>query len=180
MTTIATADAKQDEVVRDLIAKLDQKNFGTRPLAELRRMDPRAAIPTTPTLHRLLARNVPEAWLGGEGLNRWALLIHLLALAAPSPLHDFTTLGEALFTAGYKEGRLTALLESEAKGFPVVLPRMVRFLVAKNGNPHPYQLARFVLGGGCEVDRMTIARAFYRAEARSDARNRRHSIRKPP
>jgi hypothetical protein len=172
MTVTATTEAKphtQDEVVRDLIAKLGQENFGTGPLAELRRMDPRAAIPTTPTLHRLLARNVPEAWLGGEGLSRWALLIHLLALAAPSPLHDFTALGEALFTAGYKEGRLTALLEAEAKDFPLVLPRMVRFLVAKNGNPHPYQLARFVLGGGREVDRMTIARAFYRAEARSAA-----------
>jgi CRISPR type I-E-associated protein CasB/Cse2 len=172
MTATATADAEprtQDEVVRDLIAKLAQENFGTGPLAELRRMDPRAATPTTPTLHRLLARNVPEPWLGGDGLNRWALLIHLLALAAPSPQHDFKPLGRALFTAGYNEGRLTALLEALATDFPVVLPRMVRFLVAKGGNPHPYQLARLVLGGGREVDRMTIARAFYRAEARSDA-----------
>ena len=172
MTATAMADAAprtQNEVVRDLIAKLGQENFGTGKLAELRRMDPRAAIPTTPTLHRLLARNVPEAWLGGDGLNRWTLLIHLLALAAPSPQHDLTALGEALFTAGYNEGRLTALLEAPAKDFPVVLPRMVRFLIAKNGNPHPYQLARFVLGGGREDDRLTIARGFYRAEARSDA-----------
>lgn len=168
----STADAKprtQDEVVGDLIAKLGQENFGTGPLAELRRMDPCAATPTTPTLHRLLARNVPEAWLGGDGLNRWALLVHLLALAAPSPLHTFTALGEALFTAGFKEGRLTTLLEAQEKDFPVVLPRMVRFLVAKEGNPNPYQLARFVLGRGRDVDRMAIARAYYRAEARSDA-----------
>jgi hypothetical protein len=172
MTAIAMADTKpptQDEIVRDLIAKLGQESFGTGPLAELRRTDPRAAIPTTPALHRLLARHVPEAWLGGEGLSRWTLLIHLLALAAPSPLRDFTALGEALFTAGYKEGRLTALLEAPAKDFRVVLPRMVRLLVAKGSHPHPYQLARLVLGGGREVDRMTIARAFYRAEARSDA-----------
>lgn len=170
MTATAMADTKprtQDEIVHDLIAKLGQENFGTGPLAELRRMDPRAATPTTPTLHRLLARNVPETWLGGDGLHRWALLIHLLALAAPSPLHNLTPLGEALFTAGYNEGRLTTLLEAWEKDFPVVLSRMVRFLVAKGGNPHPYQLAHLVLGGGLDADRMTIARAFYRAEARS-------------
>jgi hypothetical protein len=46
---------------------------------------------------------------------------------------------------------------------------MVRLLAAKGRHPHPYQLARLVLGGGREVDRMAIARAFYRAEARSDA-----------
>ena len=172
MSATAMADAKprpQNDVVGDLIARLGQENFGTGPLAELRRMDPRAAALATPTLHRLLARNVPEAWLGGDGLNRWALLIHLLALAAPSPLHNCTPLGEALFTAGYKEGRLTTLLEAQEKDFPVVLPRMVRFLVAKSGSPHPYQLARLVLGGAREADRMTVARDFYRAEARAEA-----------
>ena len=34
MTTIATADANKMTSSRDLIARLDQKNFGTRPLAE--------------------------------------------------------------------------------------------------------------------------------------------------
>jgi CRISPR type I-E-associated protein CasB/Cse2 len=172
MTATVMAETKprtRDEIVRDLIARLGQENFGTGPLAELRRMDPRAAAPNTPTLHRLLARNVPEAWLGGDGLNRWALLIHLLALAAPSPLHNPTDLGDALFTAGYNEGRLTTLLEAQEKDFPVVLPRVVRFLVAKKISPNQYQLARLVLGGGREADRMAIARAFYRAEARSDA-----------
>ncbi len=164
-----TTPRTQEDVVGALIIRLAQENFGTGPLAELRRMDLRAATPTAPTLHRLLARNVPEAWMGGAGLNHWALLIHLLALAAPSPLHNFTALGEALFTAGYNEGRLTTLLEAQEKDFPVVLPRMVRFVVSKGGSLHPYQLARLVLGGGREVDRMTIARAFYRAEARSDA-----------
>ena len=172
MTATAMANAKtrtQDETVGDLITKLSQENFGTGPLAELRRMDPRAAIPVTPTLHRLLARHVPEAWLGGEGLHRWALLIHLLALAAPTPLHDFTPLGEALFAVGYNEGRLTKLLEAQEKDFSVVLPRMVRFMVSKGASPHPYQLARLVLGGGREDDRMAIARTFYRADARSVA-----------
>jgi hypothetical protein len=95
------------------------------------------------------------------------LFIHLLALAAPSPLHGFTPLGEALFAAGFNEGRLTTLLEAQEKDFSVVLPRMVRFLVAKGGSPHPYQLARLVLGGGRDDDRLAIARAFYRADARS-------------
>ena len=50
-----------EETITALSAKLLALDSG--PLAELRRMDPRAAIPVTPTLHRLLARNVPEAWL---------------------------------------------------------------------------------------------------------------------
>lgn len=172
MIATATADAAprtQDEVVGDLIVRLGQENFGTGPRAELRRMDPRSASPSNPALHRLLARHVPEAWLGGEGLHRWTLLIHLLALAAPSPLQGFAPLGAALFAAGYNEGRLTMLLEVQKKDFPVVLPRMVRFLVAKGSSPHPYQLARLVLGGGRDDDRLAIARAFYRAEAKSAA-----------
>lgn len=172
MTATASAKVKprtQDEIVGEIIARLGQESFGTGPLAELRRMDPRAAVPVTPTLHRLLARNVPETWLGGDGLRRWALLIHLLALAAPLPLHGFTPLGEALFAAGYNEGRVTTLLEADEKDFSVVLPRMVRFIIAKGGSPHPYQLARLVLGGGRDDDRLAIARAFYRADARSTA-----------
>lgn len=75
MTATATADAPpqltQDEIVRDIIAKLGHENFGTCPLAALRRMDPRAAVQTTPAVHRLLAHNVPEARLDGDGLNHF-------------------------------------------------------------------------------------------------------------
>lgn len=165
--TEVTPKPTTDEVVTNLLARLSQENFGTGALAELRRMDPSAPSPAAPTLHRLLAREVPEAWLGETGLRRWALLIHLLALASPIAQGNHPQLGETLFQAGYNEGRLTVLLEATESDFPVILPRLVRFLTAKGAAPHPWQLAALVLSGGHETHRLAIARSFYRAEAKA-------------
>jgi len=167
--TTPPAGRTQEDVVRDLVSLLGSDHFGTGPLAELRRLAPTRPAAAPPALHRLLARYVPEHWLGGDGMQRWTLLAHLLALAAPSPTHGFTPLGKALFDADYNEGRLTALLSAQADAFPVALPRLVRFLVAKGGSPHPYQLANLVLGGGRDADRMAIARDYYRADSAATA-----------
>jgi len=152
-------------MVGDLVARIGHESFGTGPLAELRRMDPKQAAPGQPALHRLLARYVAEDQLRGTGINRWALLIHLLALAAPDQHRGGERLGRALFAAGYSEGRLTRLLEAPTADFTVVLPRAVRFLVAKGGRLDPYELADLVLSGGAERDRLQIAQEYYRAEA---------------
>lgn len=164
--TPTPAARTQGQVVGILVAELNRESFGTGPLAELRRMDPKQAAPGQPALHRLLARYVPDGWLHGEAMNRWTLLVHLLALAAPDLNHGDQPLGTALFLARYSEGRLTRLLEARSEEFPVVLPRMVRFLVAKHASLHPYQLATLVLHGGAEADRLRLARDYYRAEAR--------------
>ena len=169
MTMTETADAETRtpyKVATEIIGRLAGEHFGTGPLADLRRMNPRVAVPSTPALHRLLARHVDLHWLNGEGLTRWALLVHLVALISPLTWRpDSPSLGKALFAAGYKDGRLTALLEADEADFPVVLPRMMRFLAAKQASPQPYQLIALVLFGGREADRMAIARAFYGAEA---------------
>ncbi len=153
-------------VVNDLTTRLGQESFGTGPLAELRRMDPKLAFASEPALHRLLARYVPDDWLRGTGTNRWALLVHLLALAAPDHHRGGASLGAALFAAGYSEGRLTRLLEARVEEFATVLPRMVRFLVAKGERLNPFELARLVIWRGAEPDRLRIARDYYRAEAK--------------
>src|SRR5262249_55429166 len=49
-------------------------NWGTGPLAELRRLDPAGSL-SEPALHRLPTA-VPESWLYGDGLRRWALTVH--------------------------------------------------------------------------------------------------------
>jgi hypothetical protein len=72
-----------DDVITDIVGRIGHDSFGTGPLAELRRMDPKRGAQGAPALHRLLARYVPDAWLGGDHMGRWALLVHLLALAAP-------------------------------------------------------------------------------------------------
>src|ERR1700679_2977856 len=90
------APRTQRDMVGDLVAGIGHKLFGTGPLAELRRMDPKQAAPGQPALHRLLARYVAEDRLRGTGMNRWTLLIHLLALAAPDQHRGGERLGRAL------------------------------------------------------------------------------------
>lgn len=147
-----------------ICATLADESFGTGPLAELRRLDPSSPAPGAPALYRLLAR-LPEDLLRGRDMDRWVLLTHLLALAAPERHRGHEKLGRALFAAAYSEGRLTRLLEAREDQFATVLPRMVRFLAAKGEALPPYELARLVLSGGAEAARRQIAREYYRAEA---------------
>lgn len=155
----------QAEMVGSIVGRICHDSFGTGPLAELRRMDPRQAAPSQPALHRLLARHVADDRLHGDGSRRWALLVHLLALAAPSALRPHAALGDALFKADYSEGRLTRLLEASAADLPVVLPRAVRFIVVKAGALDPQELAQLVLSDGEARTRLRIARDYYRAQA---------------
>jgi CRISPR type I-E-associated protein CasB/Cse2 len=153
------------DLVRKLIDRLGQESFGTGPLAELRRMDPARPAAAPAALHRLLAYH-PDDMLRGSGMDRWTLLTHLFALAAPELHRGGDPLGETLFRAGYSEGRLTRLLESEDEALPIVLPRLVRFLTAKRERLRPFELAQLVLWRDTEQDRWRIARDFYRAEAK--------------
>jgi CRISPR system Cascade subunit CasB len=162
--TEVDASRTQWQAVTDVVAWIGHTRFGTGPLAELRRIDPKQAAWGQPALHRLLAHYVPEEWLRGDGMSRWALLIHLLALAAPDHNRGGRSLGRALFAADYSEGRLTRLLEASAEDFADVLPRMVRFLVAKGERFDPHELADLVLWRGTERGRMRIAQEYYRAE----------------
>lgn len=169
MTTTEAAKIEANtpyKAAAEIFGVLASAQFGTGPLAELRRMNLRAAIPATPALHRLLARHVDDEWLSGSGLKRWALLVHLAALVSPLKWNKSSpTVGAALFATDYKDGRLTTVLEANEVDFPVVLPRMMRFLAAKQASPQPYQLVSLVLFGGRDADRLAIARDFYRAEA---------------
>jgi CRISPR system Cascade subunit CasB len=156
------------KMIGGVIARLVDASFGTGPLAELRRMDPEEPAPGAPALHRLLARIDPDDAVVRRNLRGWTLLVHLLALAAPE-LRGGESLGSALFAAGYSEGRLTRILEAREEQFADVLPRMVRFLVAKGRAFNPFDLARLVLRRGAENDRRRIARDYYRAEAKQAA-----------
>lgn len=163
------------EAVLAIAAELHPDRLGTGPLAMLRRMDTRASL-AEPALLRLLWRHVPEAWLAGEGLRRWALVVHAMALAAPD-LHrgrgEADRPGRALFEAGFSEFRLARLLDATAADLPVAVPRAVRFLAAKGRAFDAVALARFVHGvwaGGAraEEQREALARDYFRAEREAD------------
>ena len=164
--TQAEAIPTEDELVRDFTNRLGQDSFGTGPLAELRRMDPRQPAAAPPALHRLLAR-VPDELSHGQQFDRWFLFVHLLALAAPERHRGGQSLGTALFAAGYSDGRLTRLLEAPEADLSVVLPRMVRFLVAHGERLDPFELAHLTLRRDKAPNRLRIARDYYRAEARA-------------
>lgn len=156
------------EAFRRIAWELAEPWFGTGPLAALRRLDPTGTL-AEPALQRLLAR-LPETWLRDGGERAWALLIHLLALAAPRLHRGGVPLGAALHAARYSEGRLTRLLEARAAELPVLLPRLVRFLVAKGQAFDPDGLRRLVLAEArgdaeaAEAVRTAMARSYYRAD----------------
>ena len=161
------------EIVRAVAAQLDPDCIGTGPLAALRRLDlaKRGSI-SAPALQRLLWRHIPESWLAGSDMGRWPLIVHAMALGAPDLHRTYGAqgrLGFALFAAGFSEGRLVRLLESKAVNLPTVVPRAVRFLVAKHQGFDSIGLAFWVHGiaaGGsrAEAQRTAVARDYYRAE----------------
>jgi CRISPR system Cascade subunit CasB len=135
MNTPPEAVPKPEAVALALAARLAQDSFGTGPLATLRRLDPGGSL-AEPALHRLLAQEVPDAWLGARGLRDWALLVHLLALGAPDLHRGGARLGAALHAAGFSESRLARLLQADRTALDVLLPRACRFLLAKGEHLH--------------------------------------------
>jgi CRISPR type I-E-associated protein CasB/Cse2 len=121
-----------------------------------------------------LLTTVPERWLYGDGLRRWALIVHAMTLAAPESLRATVRLGAALFAAELKEGRLVNLLDATGDELLTALPRAVRFLIAKGQTLNAFTLADLVLsagqdaGGWAESVRQRIAQDYYRAEARKE------------
>ncbi len=176
MTMPPDAPPDTGGVVAALAGWLAQDSFGTGPLAALRRLDPAGSL-ATPALQRLLAQAVPDDWLGLQGMRDWALIVHMLALGAPDLHRGGTRFGTALHAANYSESRLLRLLEADRAALDVLLPRTVRFLVAKGEKLDPAGLARFVLAisragsrpDRAEDERTGIARAYYRAERDSTA-----------
>lgn len=172
-----TASEKPDRgrIVGAIAARLRNVDaFGTGSLAELRRLDPFGPL-SEPALHRLLARHeVPESWLAGSGLRRWALVIHALALAAPDQLWPETRLGRSLFEAGLSERRFVVLLEAGSHEMLDVLPRVVRFLVARGRPLNPFAVVDLVMsadapdeGWGAAI-RQRVAQDYFRTEFRAE------------
>lgn len=156
-----TADAS---ILRIATRLADPMANGSR--AALRRMHPAAL--GAPALQRLLAETVPQ---GGTGSDAgWALLVHCMAIAAPDRHIRGARLGQELAKAGFAESRLIRLLSPSAD-LNEVLPRTVRFLVARGGKLNGrdlWELIRPALRAApdeaaLDRARTRIARDYYRA-----------------
>ena len=152
-------------------ARIAADSFGTGPRAALRRLDlsdPGALA--EPALQRLLVHVLPDDWSGMQVMRDWALLAHVLALAAPGLQSGGAAFGAALHVAGYSESRLLRLLEADRMALTVLLPRACRFLIANVQRLNPPELIRLIRmasshdAPALERTRTEIARAYYRAE----------------
>ena len=154
------------ESIRQIATRLaDPMATGAR--AALRRMDPAAL--GTPALQRLLAEASTHP---GEGSDAaWALLVHCMALAAPDRHMGRAGLGHALVEADFAESRLVRLLSPSAD-LRAILPRTVRFLVARGGALNGRDLWTLIRPAlrhapdeaALDRARTRIAREYYRAE----------------
>ena len=114
----------------------------TSDLAALRRLDP--DHPSTPALHRLIARTVDPHLVGNiDMMQRWARAAHLMALR-PDGLRA-EGLGEVLVAIGLSEARLAALLNAHGTTLRDLVSRTAR-RIAVSDEPLPYRsLCRLLL-----------------------------------
>ncbi|TXN17275.1 hypothetical protein FV219_00570 [Methylobacterium sp. WL122] len=194
--TDAHSPLDRNQIVRSIAVQLRNADaFGTGPLAELRRLNPGGSL-SEPTFHRLLARHqVPLGKSEAVGIQRWGLVIHVLALAAPKQLsvpsrdrepqeagarsaywrdecrRAERRFGQALFEAGFSERRFVNLLDAVPDDLRIALPRAIRFLVAGGGSLPALAPLGLVLSADGDRDwsdqiRQRIARGYYQAEFR--------------
>ena len=110
-----------------IAATLGSEHFPTGERAALRRMSPGQPPPLY--FYRFALRHLPEGWERNE--PDWGTLTAGIALMAPHAHQPGRGLGTALGEAGYSEGRLERLLQSEGDTRRTLFLRAVRFLAAK-------------------------------------------------
>ncbi len=110
-----------------IAATLGSEHFPTGERAALRRMSPGQPPPLY--FYRFALRHLPEGWERNE--PDWGTLTAGIALMVPHAHQPGRGLGTALGEAGYSEGRLERLLQSEGDTRRTLFLRAVRFLAAK-------------------------------------------------
>ena len=143
-------------------------DFGTGPLAELRRKDPEA-VASTPAFHRLTAHMEDVSW-AGDAL-RWATVIQAMAIGtSPGDALPSESVGSALAYAGYPESRFARLLASRGNSFRGQIVLLARYMNAKKVRFDWRPLGELMLVEGlpaqkerAEELRFNIARDYYRA-----------------
>ena len=152
---------------------LASEHFPRGEHAALRRLDP--AAPSAPAFWRLLFEHVPEQRRRtSESESRWALVLHGLALMSRPNASAHRTgagIGAVLAEAGFSELRLNRLLRARGEGFRQMVPRVCRYLAAKNAAVDWVRFARWLLAdeARAEEHRRQVARDYFRARSRPEA-----------
>lgn len=119
------------KAIGSLAFHLHPDRIGTGAVAQLRRMDPGAAVLPPVFWHTLFA-HVPEALSGRAKAERaWAVVLNGMAHMAPHMPGPQPDLGEALAATGYSEPRFIRLLRAEGNAFIQEVGTACRWLSAK-------------------------------------------------
>ena len=123
-------------------------------------------------------------WKHGQIVeNKWALILHGIALMTPTNTGEGATrtahdgaipVGRALYAGGYSEMRFNRLLTSREDMLRTLLARMFRMMAAKDIFFNWREMAQFILNDGydeeaAEQSRRRIARDYYRAQRQTAA-----------
>lgn len=156
-------------------SQMIRADFSRGDLAGLRRMAPDNPRPAV--FWKLLADNGLLEY-GAKVEDKWALILHGIALMTPSNTGDGNSLtahdgsmpvGRALFNIGYSEMRFNRLLAAREEMLDTLLARMFRMMAAEDMRFNWRQMAQFILNDGydeaaAELSRRRIARDYYRAQ----------------
>lgn len=170
-STQAEAPAPADPVTR-LLAGLHKANTGTR--ARLRRFHPlQGGRPALFDSEGLLQDAGVDA--GAAQRERWAVLLHCMAITVGHTGGPALDAGQALKQIGVSEARVKQLVEADADLLCELLPRLSRRLASAGVAVQWWPLADLLLYTGtafeerADMARRRIVRAFLRAASASTA-----------
>lgn len=170
-----TADAASKDPIASLAGQV--RHAGTGTLARLRRFHPlthpQAALFDAERL--LLAADVQPH--DAQQRQRWALLLHCLALAQGRHDSRFDAdPGAVLARLRFGEARLRQLVEADASVLASLMPRLARRLAAAGASVNWWPLADLLLQGGpsdmagqarADAARQRLIRRFLDAQPRA-------------
>jgi len=136
-------DPKKADTLERLARRLTSDNTPMGELARLRRMDPEHPEAALGLMRDLLGEKALYA--PTEHLQRWALIIHSLALARGRHRNQAQTFGKAMVEIHFGELRLQQLLRADLPVLFDLLPRVARRLAAHATEANWWPIAHLVL-----------------------------------
>ena len=170
-------DKKPSDVLWRLSKWLLDERRSTGDLARLRRMNPRNPEAAFDVLHHVLGELALRSSL--VRLQRWALIVHCLALAGGRHRKGASGFGRVLVDIHYGELRLRQLLRADLEVLLDVLPRVARRISAQSLEANWWSITKLVLNvppddakaepDEADVARREIARDFVIASSAEQA-----------
>lgn len=136
-------DEKRQDVLWRLSKWMRNEHRSTRDLARLRRMNPRNPEAAFDVLHYLHGERMLKNSL--IRLQRWALIVHCLALAGGRHRRGAPSFGRVLVDIHYGELRLRQLLRADLEVLLDVLPRVARRVDSKSLDANWWPVTELVL-----------------------------------